>query len=390
MLVTNLQAQEEEVFRVVEEMPEFPGCEESNSKSARMRCSRKKLTDYIKDNLEYPQIAKENGVEGTTVVSFIVNKDGTFADVKVLRDVGGGCGEAALAVVNKMQADGLQWNPGKQRGVPVRVLFNLPVVFRLPKDAIVEDVVFEEMVAEDVAIDVDMEVPEPRLMQERPVRTMAEAPPPPPPVEEVYIPEEALLTEEVVEVEAPIAEEPPPPAVEEKVYIPEDALNMEEEIELPPPPPMEEITDGTPQPVWEAAPPPPPPPAPQVTKEIFRIVEDMPRFRNADCEALVAKQERKECAQGKMLEYVYSNLQYPSIAKENKVEGTVVVSFVVEKNGTVTDIRVLRDIGAGCGDETVRIVQSMNDNGPSWITGKQRGRPVRVMYNLPVKFKLEE
>ena len=67
----------------------------------------------------------------------------------------------------------------------------------------------------------------------------------------------------------------------------------------------------------------------------------------------------------------------------------VVVRFVVEKDGSITDAQVVRDIGAGCGDEAMRVVSMMNGMGEKWTPGKQRGRPVRVQFNLPVKFQLE-
>jgi protein TonB len=138
-------------------------------------------------------------------------------------------------------------------------------------------------------------------------------------------------------------------------------------------------------PVVEEAPPPPPPPPPPKPKveEIFKVVEDMPRYPG--CEDISDKDERKMCAQQKMLEFIYKNIKYPAIARENGIEGTVVVSFVVEKDGSITDARVVRDIGAQCGDEALRVVNDM----PKWVPGKQRGRAVRVQFNLPVKFKLE-
>jgi protein TonB len=90
-----------------------------------------------------------------------------------------------------------------------------------------------------------------------------------------------------------------------------------------------------------------------------------------------------------MLEYIYKNLKYPAIARENGVEGQVVLQFVVDKDGSIADAKVVRDIGAGCGTEAEKVVNGMNNMGQKWIPGKQRGRPVRVLYTLPVKFKLE-
>ena len=105
---------EEEVFLVVEEDPEFPGGLDALSK-------------FIADNIKYPQLAKENNITGRVFVSFVVEKDGRVGQVKILRDIGGGCGNEAVRVVKMMP----KWKPGKQRGKPVRTQFNLPVDFSL-------------------------------------------------------------------------------------------------------------------------------------------------------------------------------------------------------------------------------------------------------------------
>jgi protein TonB len=113
----------------------------------------------------------------------------------------------------------------------------------------------------------------------------------------------------------------------------------------------------------------------------------MPLFPG--CDQSMAYAERKQCADTKMLEFIYGNIKYPAIARENGVEGMAVVSFVIEKDGTVTDAKIVRDPGAKTGDEALRVVQLMNSKGLKWNPGKQGGRSVRVQFNLPVKFKLE-
>jgi protein TonB len=134
----------------------------------------------------------------------------------------------------------------------------------------------------------------------------------------------------------------------------------------------------------EAVPPPPPPP-PRIEeneREIFKVVEENPTFPG--CEEVTAKTERQQCAEKKMLEFIYANINYPSIARENGIQGMVVVKFVVERDGSISNIEIGRDIGGGCGNEAVRVVSIM----PKWNPGKQRGTPVRVMFTLPVKFQL--
>ena len=107
---------EEEVFVVVEDDPEFPGGMDA-------------LHAFIEKNLVYPEEAKAAGIEGKVYISFTVEKDGSITNVKILRDIGYGCGDEAVRVVKMMP----KWIPGKQRGNPVRVQFNLPVVFKLNK-----------------------------------------------------------------------------------------------------------------------------------------------------------------------------------------------------------------------------------------------------------------
>ncbi len=120
---------------------------------------------------------------------------------------------------------------------------------------------------------------------------------------------------------------------------------------------------------------------------VNKRVEEMPRFPG--CEEIEDKEERNSCAQMELLKYIYVNIKYPAIARENGVEGTVVVSFVVEKNGSVSNIQLARDIGGGCGEESIRIVKQMQTQRIIWTPGKMYGEAVRVQFNLPIKFKLE-
>jgi protein TonB len=105
---------EGKVFTVVEEMPTFPGGEE-------------KLFEYLRKNIKFPPVARENGIQGRVFVTFVVDKDGKVKEVKVLRGIGGGCDEEALRVIRSMP----DWKAGKQNGRPVQVQYNLPVNFTL-------------------------------------------------------------------------------------------------------------------------------------------------------------------------------------------------------------------------------------------------------------------
>ena len=83
--------------------------------------------------------------------------------------------------------------------------------------------------------------------------------------------------------------------------------------------------------------------------------------------------------------YLSKNLKYPPQAKEQGIQGRVYVTFVVERDGSITDIKVLRDIGYGCGEEAVRVIKAM----PKWKPAKQRGKAVRQTQNLPINFQLQ-
>ncbi len=107
-----------------------------------------------------------------------------------------------------------------------------------------------------------------------------------------------------------------------------------------------------------------------VEQEIFQIVEEMPAFPGGEA---------------KLMEFVGKNIKYPQIARETGIQGRVFIGFVVEPDGSVSNVKLLRGIGGGCDEEAMRVVKSM----PKWKPGKQRGKAVRVSYQIPVFFKLQ-
>lgn len=119
-----------------------------------------------------------------------------------------------------------------------------------------------------------------------------------------------------------------------------------------------------------AAPPPPPAPKPEVSNKVFDVVEEMPHFPGGAA-ALQA--------------FLSSNTKYPVVAQENGVQGRVIVSFVVERDGSITDVRVVRSVDPSLDREASRVVRSM----PRWSPGKQNGSAVRVKYTVPVVFRLQ-
>jgi protein TonB len=117
VVITEAVVKEEkadEIFDVVETQPNPPGGMSGWNK-------------YLADNLKYPTQARRMGVEGTVIVVFVINTDGSIQDVEVLRGIGGGCDEEAVKVVKNAP----KWEPGKQRGRPVRTRMRLPIRFKL-------------------------------------------------------------------------------------------------------------------------------------------------------------------------------------------------------------------------------------------------------------------
>lgn len=125
------EEEDKEIFNIAEDMPRFPGCENLDTKAEKEECAGKKLMEYIYTNLKYPAIATENSIEGRVTLRFAVNKDGKIGSVEVLRDIGGGCGDAAKKVIESMNNMSDKWVPGKQGGRKVNVWFTLPVIFKL-------------------------------------------------------------------------------------------------------------------------------------------------------------------------------------------------------------------------------------------------------------------
>ena len=116
---------------------------------------------------------------------------------------------------------------------------------------------------------------------------------------------------------------------------------------------------------------PPPAPKEEVTQKVFDVVEVMPSFPGG---------------QAALLQYLNSHVKYPVVAQENGIQGRVTISFVVERDGSITDVKVARSVDPSLDKEAARVVSSM----PRWTPGKQNGSAVRVKFNVPVVFRLQQ
>ena len=235
--------EEDTVYQIVEQMPQYTGGEQAMMK-------------YVAENIKYPQAAKDKNISGRVFVGFVIEKDGSVSNVKVVRGIGGGCDEEAARVIKEMP----KWKPGMQKGKPVRVNYMMPIFCKLDDG--------------------------------QPAKSVKK----------------------------------------------EKASN----------PDMTPDKNG-----------------------VYQIVEEMPQFPSGET---------------KMMEYIAKNINYPQEARDKGIEGRVFIGMVIEKDGSVSNVRVLRGIGGGCDEEAVRVISSM----PKWKPGKVGGEPVPVSYMLPVNFKLQE
>lgn len=249
------------IFEVVEEMPDFPG-------------GMKALMEYLSQNIKYPAEAHAKGTQGRVIVCFVVKKDGSIDNIKVVRSVDPYLDKEAIRVITAMP----KWKPGKQRGQAVNVRFTVPVAFRLTD-------------------------PEPAKAEE--------------------IKQSDL--EEVVVVGYGLKEDSTP-----------DAVGIE---------------TGD-------------------TEPTFKVVETMPKFPGGTAG---------------LMKYLARSIKYPTIAQKNKEQGRVIIKMVVGKDGSLSDIKVLRSVSPSLDAEAIRVVGNM----PKWEPGQQRGQAVAVEYTLPIVFRLQ-
>ena len=239
------------VYEVVEIQPSPPGGMAGWNK-------------YLMENLRYPTNAQRKGIEGTVIVAFVVNTDGTTTDIEILRSVGGGCDEEVIRIVKGSP----KWTPGMQRGTPVRTRMRLPLRFMLG--------------GTDTSRD-----------------------------------------------------------------------STEVSLNAVPLPPATDGQDST-----------------KEHSEIFFDLVDTPPSPVGGLEA--------------WSRHLSENLTYPTSARMKGIQGTVLVSFIVNTDGSIEGIELVQGIGGGCDEEAIHIIKIS----PRWSPGMIKGKAVRTRMKIPIRFKL--
>ncbi len=242
------------IFEVVEQMPEFPDG------------GMPALMEYFVKNIKYPEAAMKKGTQGRVTVQFVVEKDGSIANAKVLRGIDPELDKEAVRVISMMP----KWKPGMQKGQAVNVKYAVPVMFRLTED-------------------------------NTPVK---------------YAPIESKIDEMVV-----------------VGYAPEEATSPAE---------------GT----------------------VFEVVEQMPEYPGG---------------MSAMMAFIGKNIKYPVAAQKAKIQGRVVIQFIVNTEGDIISPKVLRSADPLLDAEAIRLTTIM----PKWKPGIQKGQAVNVKYAVPIMFRLQ-
>ena len=327
-----------EIFVVVEQQPEFPG-------------GTKGLMEWLGANIQYPKEAHEKGIEGRVIVNFVVEKDGSVSDVNVVRGQDPLLDAEATRVVPLMP----NWTPGLQRGERVRVRYTLPIVFRIPpidtKGSFVighkqstndDDNELIVMQGSGSMKDVTPQTLSLKFGKDKPIYVLDGER-----VEEIEsIDPKNIESISVLKNESSIAkygEEGKNGVIE---ITSKSAIAKSAAIDY-----AKEKLAKSPD-------------------DVFVVVEEQPQFPGGT---------------QAMMKFLGENIIYPAEAHKNGIQGRVIVNFVVNKDGSLSDINIVRGQDPLLDAEAMRVISTM----PKWKPGMQRGEAVNVRYTLPIVFRLQ-
>ncbi len=366
------EKQRVETFTVVEVMPEFPG-------------GNRALVKFLSGNIQYPAIAKENEIQGRVICSFIVMDDGSIRDLYVERGVDPSLDAEAMRVLRLMP----DWKPGRQKGVPVNIHFSLPIEFRLPveKERIpAADTIETEKIFIDVEVQPEFPGGVPAMMRflseniRYPVVAITNK------IEGRVICQFMVKKDGTISDVAVVRGVDPQLDAEAKRVLElmplwEPGIQQGEAVNVRYTVPVvfrlrgndsNVITDGLltnsgahsrqiTEPQKEKL---------AETEEILTNVEVQPEFPGG----------MKE-----MVKFLSENLTYPEPPGCQDIQGRVICSFVVMKDGTISDVKVVRGLHPHLDAEAIRVLQSM----PKWKPGTHRGQAVDVLFSTAVVYRLQ-
>ena len=337
--------QDDEVFTIVDKHPEFPGGERG-------------LMNWLSTNLQFPPNARDARIEGRVIVNFIIEKDGAVSTVKLVRSLDPMLDKEVMRVVSLMP----KWKPGELKGKTVRVLYTLPIEFRLTDEEKSDNESSEKTIvglaSSDKEGDNEVFVFGNRSKKEGTPQTLAEKFKDANPI--IFIDGER----------------------KEKGYDfnkikPEDieSISIEEK----------DVAMGKYGPIGKDG-------VVMITTKsskgrlsIFKILDANIDRSEDDVYMVTEVQPQFPGGMPAFMKYLTDNIQYPSEAKKNKTEGRVLANFIVNIDGSISDVKIVDSLSPLMDAEAIRLLSSM----PKWEPGRQRGKRVKVRYTFPVIFRLQ-
>ncbi|MEZ5037094.1 MAG: energy transducer TonB [Chitinophagales bacterium] len=325
------------ILKWAEVMPKFPGGD-------------KALIQYLATNIFYPVEARLKEIQGKVIVGFYIDKEGNVKGSNIVKSLGGGCDEEALRVVNSLP----KWIPGMHNGEPVNVSYHFPVTFKIeyreedsetstypggtnallkfladnlqyPNEA--REAGKQGVVKVQFYIDIDGSIQDLKVISDQVGSGCAE---------------EALRIIRLMPNWIPGTKNGNPIKVPYTVPI---TFKLDDNTK---------IKDNT---------------KIEVNYENETIQTTLPQFPGGNI---------------KLMKFLGKELFYPEEARNKGLEGKVIISFDVDIDGTILNPKIIKDaIGAGCGEEALRVVNLM----PKWIPGTKNGTPTKSSYTLPINFK---
>lgn len=370
------------ILTQAEVMPRFPGCEELETEAERQPCAQKAFLKHVYTKILYPADARKAGIQGTVVVRFTIDEEGNVQHPEVVKTPGGGLGEEVLRVLQTMPL----WTPGRDKGKAVAVQMTLPVKFGLENDRETKEPAADQYDVMPVFAGCE-ELTDPAEIKLCTAKKMTQ-----------FMSENLKYPKEAKEL-----------GIEGKVFV---QMTIDETGKIG----QAEIKKGVDSrlneealrvvwqmPRWQPAQKDGKAVAAQFTIPIhfdlpikhdavvigYRLEEkpdQLPRFPG--CEEGSDEEAKIECARKQFMTYIFKNIQYPLAAKENKVEGLVIASYVVDAEGRIGEVEIVRSLGHGTDEEVKRVLLSMNDLPERWTPGSKDNKPVATKMTLPVKFAL--
>ncbi len=325
-------------YTIVEEMPEFSGGE-------------KEMVSFIKSNLRYPEKAMKHQISGKVYVSFVVDEDGSIVNSRILRGIGGGCDEEALRVVNSMP----KWKPGRQGGRIVKVIYNLPIVFKIRTPEEINKEARNDLNNHGVELASHGKY-EAAIQQFNSTLSLSESD------TDAYV-NRGNAKYKMGDTKNACSDWGLAAYYGDKDIIESIEKNCESRIVID----NDTFHTSIFRPVTES----------NLAKtdtgsseRIYTIAEVMPSFPGGEAA---------------MINFISQNIKYPAIARDKDITGKIFIRFYVNKTGKVSRPVILRGIGGGCDEEALRVIKMM----PDWKPGTQNGKPVNVFFNLPIYFSLK-